>query len=94
MKPVQLYQNGGAGTGGMVETLALDDLGQWRKKNGNKPIILKLDVEGVEIEAMRGAKKLCKKDCMVLFEDHASDRTHESYPFFHGRNGYEDFRTT
>ncbi len=86
-----IVPDGGAGTGGMVETLALDDLAKWRKQTGNKPVILKLDVEGVEIEAMRGARKLCKKDCLVLFEDHASDKTHEVTRFFMDELGMRIF---
>ncbi len=68
----------GGTTGGMVETLALDDI----PKMGKKPIILKLDVEGVEIEAMKGARRLANTDCLVIFEDHGSDPTHEVSKYF------------
>ncbi len=57
---------------GNVETIALDDLTTWRNAHKNKPIILKLDVEGVEIDAMKGATKLLQSDLLVVFEDHAS----------------------
>lgn len=67
---------------GNVETLALDDLIDWVNAQGNEKIMLKLDVEGVEIEAMKGAKKLLKKDLIVFYEDHASDKTHEVSQYF------------
>ena len=62
---------------GNVETLALDDLGHWHTKQKTKALILKLDVEGVEIEALKGATKLLKQNTLIMFEDHASDKTHE-----------------
>ncbi|MEM8541311.1 MAG: FkbM family methyltransferase, partial [Pseudomonadota bacterium] len=43
---------------GNVETLALDDLLDWADAHNTDKIMLKLDVEGVEIEAMKGAAKL------------------------------------
>lgn len=62
---------------GNVETLALDDLEDWYKKLKSKALILKLDVEGVEIDALKGSTRLLKQKTLVMFEDHASDKTHE-----------------
>ena len=62
---------------GNVETLALDDLTKWYKKQKSKALILKLDVEGVEIDALKGAAKLLNENTLVMFEDHAADKTHE-----------------
>ena len=67
---------------GNVETLALDDLLDWVDTQKCKKVMLKLDVEGVEIEAMKGATNLLKKDLIVFFEDHASDQTHEVSQYF------------
>ena len=72
----------GGATGGIVETLALDDVTKGFSKKGSKPVILKLDVEGVEIEAMKGAGRLQTGDCLVVFEDHGSDPTHEVSKYF------------
>ncbi len=38
--------------------------------------VIKLDVEGVEIDALRGAKRLLETDCVLICEDHGSDRNH------------------
>lgn len=62
---------------GNVETLALDDLKNWYSKQKAEALILKLDVEGVEIDALKGSTKLLKENTLVMFEDHASDKTHE-----------------
>ena len=64
-----------------VETIALDTLEPWIKNQGREQLILKLDVEGVEISALKGASKLLKKDPCILFEDHASDKKHEVSKF-------------
>lgn len=60
-----------------VETLALDDLSGWLERQGNPKSILKLDVEGVEIDALKGAGKILKNDCLVIYEEHGSDIDHE-----------------
>lgn len=67
----------GASETGNVETLALDDLAKWHKKQKTAALILKLDVEGVEIEALKGSTKLLKENTLIMFEDHASDKAHE-----------------
>ena len=38
--------------------------------------VIKLDVEGVEIAAMRGGERLLKSDCVLICEEHGNDRTH------------------
>ena len=62
---------------GNVETLALDDLVNWYKKQNTEALILKLDVEGVEIDALKGATSLLKQNTLIMFEDHASDHNHD-----------------
>ncbi len=67
---------------GNVETVALDDVLDWVEAQGKDKIMLKLDVEGVEIEAMKGAQQLLTKNLVILFEDHASDKVHETSQYF------------
>lgn len=62
---------------GIVETMKLDDLTQWITSQKREKLIIKLDVEGVEVEALKGAEKLLKRDPLIMFEDHGNDPTHE-----------------
>src|SRR5437762_49574 len=52
-----------------VTTLALDDLGI------TGIALIKLDVEGAEVEAFRGAWKLLEGDTLLCYEDHGADPT-------------------
>lgn len=38
--------------------------------------VIKLDVEGVEIQAMKGGERLLKSDCVVICEEHGNDPNH------------------
>lgn len=38
--------------------------------------VIKLDVEGVEIAALRGGARLLETDCVLICEDHGNDRNH------------------
>lgn len=40
------------------------------------PGVIKLDVEGMEVEALKGSEGLMQRDCVVICEEHGSDRTH------------------
>lgn len=71
-----LDEEGNRGDGN-VETLALDDLSGWLNNQKTEALILKLDVEGVEIDALKGASALLNQNILIMFEDHASDKSHE-----------------
>lgn len=58
---------------GRVTTLALDDLVEWVDRQGGVPVVLKLDIEGVEVEAMAGASELLRRDCLIIYEEHGND---------------------
>lgn len=51
-----------------VETITLDDL-----IPAGTQAIIKLDVEGAEIEAMRGAQRCLADGSVLIYEDHGSD---------------------
>lgn len=38
--------------------------------------VVKLDVEGVEVQAMRGGERMLKSDCVLICEEHGSDPNH------------------
>ena len=77
-----IVPQGEARTGSEVETLALDDLVSRAIGRKKQPVVLKLDVEGVEIEAMKGAGKLAAMDSIMIYEDHGSETNHDVSHFF------------
>ena len=64
-------------SGTPVITLKLDELASWYKNTRQPKLLLKLDVEGVEIEAIKGATELIKNDTLIMFECHGNDPSHE-----------------
>ena len=68
---------GGPGAGGeTVPVMRLDDLLDDGHLPGGGKYLVKLDVEGVEIEAIRGGERLLAEDTAILCEEHGSDRAH------------------
>src|SRR5665213_364178 len=68
---------GDAGDGGEdVPVVALDDLLADGKISANRKYLIKLDVEGVEIEAIKGGARLLQGDIILLCEEHGNDRNH------------------
>ena len=59
-----------------VPVVSLDSLAAEGLIDATLPVVIKLDVEGVEIEALTGARGLMQRDCVVICEEHGSDRTH------------------
>jgi FkbM family methyltransferase len=59
-----------------VPVIRLDDLiDDGHLRRGGKYLV-KLDVEGVEIDAIRGGERLLREDTAILCEEHGSDRNH------------------
>jgi FkbM family methyltransferase len=68
---------GHAASGGEeVSVIALDDLIDDGIIAATGKYLVKLDVEGVEIEAIKGATRLLQTDTAILCEDHGSDTDH------------------
>src|SRR4029077_12067766 len=59
-----------------VPVLALDNLLDDGKVAANGKFLIKLDVEGVEIEAMKGGARLLQGDSVILCEEHGNDLQH------------------
>jgi FkbM family methyltransferase len=59
-----------------VPVIALDNLIDDGKVSATGKYLIKLDVEGVEIEAIKGGARLLQTDSVVLCEEHGSDREH------------------
>lgn len=68
---------GAAGAGGeSVPVLSLDDLLDDGRISPNGKHLIKLDVEGVEIEAIKGGTRVLQGDAVILCEEHGNDRNH------------------
>ncbi|WP_257165728.1 FkbM family methyltransferase [Bradyrhizobium sp. SRS-191] len=67
---------GGSDDGEQVPVMALDDLIDDGKVAASGKYLIKLDVEGVEIEAIKGGARLLATDSMILCEEHGQDRNH------------------
>jgi FkbM family methyltransferase len=68
---------GDAGRGGEdVPVIALDDLLDDGKLSLDGKYLIKLDVEGVEIEAIKGGARLLQGDSVLLCEEHGNDPYH------------------
>jgi FkbM family methyltransferase len=68
---------GGTNDGGEeVPVIALDDLIDDGKVAQSGKYLIKLDVEGVEIEAIKGGTRLLEGDSVILCEEHGNDPGH------------------
>lgn len=59
-----------------VPVIALDNLLDDGKVSASGKFLIKLDVEGVEIEAMKGGARLLQGDSVILCEEHGNDPQH------------------
>jgi FkbM family methyltransferase len=67
---------GGAAGGEEVPVLALDDLLDDGRLSLARKYLIKLDVEGVEIEAIKGGARLLQGDSVIMCEEHGNDPHH------------------
>ncbi len=67
---------GSAGGGEDVPVIALDNLIDDGKVAASGKYLIKLDVEGVEIEAIKGGTRLLQTDSVILCEEHGNDPLH------------------
>ncbi len=68
---------GGTAAGGEeVSVISLDSLIEDGRIPADGKYLVKLDVEGVEIEAIKGGSRLLQAETMVICEEHGNDRNH------------------
>ena len=58
----------------MVRSISIDDLVAQYSCTG-MPLVIKLDVEGLEIAALNGAKKTLGQDILIIYEDHGKEES-------------------
>lgn len=56
----------------MVRSISIDDLVE-QNACTDTPLVIKLDVEGLEIDALKGARKTLEQDVLIIYEDHGND---------------------
>ena len=66
----------GVGGGEDVPVIALDNLLDDGRISPDGKYLIKLDVEGVEIEAIKGGTRLLQADSVLLCEEHGNDPNH------------------
>jgi FkbM family methyltransferase len=74
----EAFSIAGAANGGgeEVPVIALDNLLDDGKISPDGKYLIKLDVEGVEIEAIKGGTRLLQGDSVILCEEHGNDPHH------------------
>lgn len=55
-----------------VPTVSIDDL-CLEEGCASEPLVVKLDVEGMELDALMGAKRTLEGDFLLIYEDHGKD---------------------
>jgi FkbM family methyltransferase len=64
------------GIGEHVEMISLDGLLDQGHVAPGQRFIIKLDVEGMESDAVKGGGRLLQNECVIILEDHGADRAH------------------
>jgi FkbM family methyltransferase len=67
---------GGANGGEEVVVIALDDLIDDGQISADGKYLIKLDVEGAEVDAIKGGARLLQGDSVIICEEHGNDPDH------------------
>jgi FkbM family methyltransferase len=59
-----------------VETITIDDVADKFLPANGQPIVIKLDVEGVEVAAMKGGSRTIEAGALLVYEDHEKELDH------------------
>lgn len=71
-----------------IETICIDDV-LLKQNEANSSVVVKLDVEGAEIDALKGAERTAGGDAVFVYEDFGSDQQVTNYML---DNGYRVYR--
>jgi FkbM family methyltransferase len=64
-----------------VESMTIDLAAEVYLPNRQYPALIKIDVEGLEIEAIKGAHHLIEEGALFIYEDHGTEATHAASRF-------------
>jgi len=64
-----------------VRSITIDDLLREHKMSTDETVIVKLDVEGHEIQALRGFSTLHEREALIIYEDHGKEHKHQVTQF-------------
>jgi FkbM family methyltransferase len=70
------WHEGAAAHAEEVETISIDDVAAKFLPSSGQPIVIKLDVEGVEVSAMNGARNTLDAGALLVYEDHEKEKDH------------------
>lgn len=71
-----------------VISTTIDSLAAQLQLTDSDRIVVKLDVEGAEISALKGAHQVLRRDTLVIYEDHGNDRNHSTTRFVFDELGF------
>ncbi|MGY4478404.1 FkbM family methyltransferase [Bradyrhizobium sp. USDA 3364] len=74
-----------------VLSITLDSLARQLQMNDRDRLVVKLDVEGAEISAFKGAREVLKRDTLIIYEDHGNDRSHTTTRYMLDTQGFPVF---
>jgi FkbM family methyltransferase len=59
-------------TGKRVTSITVDDVADILSVECSLPVVVKLDIEGAEIQALKGMSRILARDCLIIYEDHGA----------------------
>ncbi|MBK8009280.1 MAG: FkbM family methyltransferase [Rhizobiales bacterium] len=77
-----------------VETITIDEIADKFLPAGGQPIVIKLDVEGVEVAAMKGGSKTIASGALLVYEDHEKEAAHPASAHLLGMGDMEIWHRT
>jgi len=72
-----------------VETITIDDVAEKFVPRDGSPIVIKLDVEGVEVAAIKGGRNALEAGALLVYEDHEKELTHPASAHLLADGGFE-----
>lgn len=64
-----------------VETISIDDLVDQFAQEKTSPIVIKLDVEGMEVEALKGSIRTVARQPLIIYEEYGEDLSCQTSEF-------------